>query len=112
MMPSHSMDLPVPRGTSMPMLGGEVTSYGTKTAVQMYTVVSHSKYVLINGFCFSPDGKSPLTCCKGQACSQMTLNYRFSVHLLVKLTAVFLSVFLSLTCLVRSLELMSQPQLR
>lgn len=35
MMPSHSMDLPVPRGTSMPMLGEKFTSYGTKTAMQM-----------------------------------------------------------------------------
>lgn len=26
MMPSHSMDLPVPRGTSMLMLGGKFTS--------------------------------------------------------------------------------------
>lgn len=38
MMPSHSMDLPVPRGTSMLMLGGKFTSFGTKTAVQMYPV--------------------------------------------------------------------------
>lgn len=35
MMPSHSMDLPVPRGTSMLMLGEKFTSYGTKTAMQM-----------------------------------------------------------------------------
>lgn len=36
MMPSHSMDLPVPRGTSMLMLDGKFTSYGTKTETQMY----------------------------------------------------------------------------
>ena len=32
MMPSHSMDLPVPRGTSMLMLGGNLTLLGRKTA--------------------------------------------------------------------------------
>lgn len=36
MMPSHSMDLPVPRGTSMLMLAGSIMSYG-KT---LYEVVS------------------------------------------------------------------------
>lgn len=38
MMPSHSMDLPVPRRTSMLMLDGKITSYGIETVMQMSSV--------------------------------------------------------------------------
>lgn len=59
MMPSHSMDLPVPRGTSMLLLGGRFTSYGTKSETQMYPVcVTYCKYVSMSSSCFSTDGKS------------------------------------------------------
>lgn len=37
-MPSHSMDLPVPRGTSMLVLGVKFPSHGRKTEMQMYPV--------------------------------------------------------------------------
>ena len=89
MMPSHSMDLPVPRGTSMLMLGGKFTSYGTKKLQCRCTLfVSRSKYVLFTSFCFSPDGKSSCTRCKSQAASQITLNLKFFEGILVELNAV------------------------
>lgn len=60
MMPSHSMDLPVPRGTSMPMQDGKFTLNGTKTELQMCPVcITCSKYVSMSNSCFSPDGKFP-----------------------------------------------------
>ena len=57
MMPSHSMDLPVPRGISILMLGVKFKSQGRNTEMQLHPVCS-SKYVSMARFCFSPDGKS------------------------------------------------------
>lgn len=88
MMPSHSMDLPVPRGTSMLMLGGNFISYVTNSAMQM--CVSHSKYVLMYSFCFSSDGKSPCTCCESQITSNLGCLWE-------KLSAVIFILALSLT---------------
>lgn len=60
MMPSHSMDLPVPRGTSMLMQDGKLTPNGTKTELQTCPVcITCSKYVWMSNSCFSPDGKFP-----------------------------------------------------
>lgn len=58
MMPSHSMDLPVPRGTSMLMLGGW---HDLVHKLQCRCFVGHSKYVSMTNFCFSHDGKYSLT---------------------------------------------------
>lgn len=82
MMPSHSMDLPVPRGTSMLMLSRKFTSYGTKTDAKCRCAlfVSHSKYVLMTSFCFSADGKS-FTRRRCRAASQITLSLKIFVGL-------------------------------
>lgn len=88
MMPSHSMDLPVPRCTSMLMLGGEFTPCGTKW-FRWTLFVSCSKYVSMKSFCFSPDGKFPSECLWCHAASQIAPNYLFFfVPILVKLNSV------------------------
>lgn len=95
MMPSHSMDLPVPRGTSMLMLDGKFTSYGTKTELHMCPVsITWSKYVSMSSSCFSPDGKFTFAFQSGH---QPTLNYVFSAGLLVKLNTVVFILIWSLT---------------
>lgn len=98
MMPSHSMDLPVPRGTSMLMLGGKVHIIWYKNCnadvLCLYHVVSMFS---MTSFCFSPDGKSPFTCCESQAASQITLNDMFFVGLLVASNAAICILTLSLT---------------
>lgn len=53
MMPSHSMDLPVPRGTSMLMLNGEFTWNGIHTLhCRRVPFVSSSKYISLNRLVF------------------------------------------------------------
>lgn len=83
-MPSHSMDLPVPRGISILMLGGQFTSNGTSTAdVQcLYHIVSMFQWP---AFVSGPSVSILAHAVKSPAFCQITSNYVFFVGVLLKL---------------------------
>lgn len=94
MMPSHSMDLPVPRGTSMLMQDGKFTPNGTKSELQMCPVcITCSKYVSMRNSCFSSDGKFPF-CFLARPCA-IILNSVCFVGLLMELNTV---IFVLICC--------------